>query len=148
MTDDQKKALIVGGAVVAIALAIYLTKGGIIPAGASGVQRTVAPPSGPGYTSYNVPPYAGVGDSNIYPAPANDLGGCCSGNDGCFTAGGTNTGNAPTSLTQLLNWYQNTPNGQSFAQNFKSSLVAFTPPQPQTLAEMAAPQQLYSNVTL
>lgn len=132
MTDDEKKALIIAGSVAVIGLAIWLSKGAsVLPPGAS-VQPTIAPGSGPGYTSFNVPPLNQPPSANIYPSAMNDNGnGCC--NDGCFTAGSINTINAPTSLDQLLNLYA--VNNPQFGSNWQSLMQPFTAPQ-QTIIDM------------
>ena len=143
MTDDEKKALIVAGGIGVIGLAIWLSKGGaVIPAGAAGVQNAPVGIATPGYTTYNIPPFAGIPVSNLS-TPSNDNpiaavqgGACCGDGDGCFTAGGINSGNAPTSLTQLLNLYsKGNPN---FLSAFASQGTAFDMP-PQTLMEQTAP---------
>ena len=133
MTDDEKKAIIIAGSVAVIGLAIWLSKAqNLLPPGASAVQPTIAPGSGPGYTSYNVPPLNQPPQANIVPSAMNDNGnGCC--NDGCFTAGGINTGNAPTSLTQLLNLYS--VSNPQFGSSWQDLMKPFTSPQ-QSIIDM------------
>jgi len=134
MTDDEKKALIIGGAVVIIGGAIWLLRnqGQTIAPLADGVQAAPAVGAAPGYTTYNVAPYSAKPAATLGTlTPYEMTGGCgCGGGDGCFTAGGTNTPNAPTSLTQLLNWYAsknpnfgNIANQQVQAYNFPASTI-------------------------
>lgn len=145
LSSDEKKALIIGGGVAVLALAWYLTKGSLIPPGASGVQGApVLGSSAPGYTDYNVSPFKSPAASTLGKTPldglrAND---CC-GDKTCRSAGGINTGNAPTSVEQLYNWYAN--DNPNFVSKFAGQVQAYEAPplNINELAALAAPSTQY-----
>lgn len=145
MTEDQKKALIVGGGVAVIALAIwYASRGnGVVISGTPSGQTA------PGYTTFNIPPPAGPSSYQGSPVtigspPSPVMGGCCSGNDGCFTAGQQNTGNAPTSLGQLFSLYAKS--NPAFNNAFNSNVSAYTLPTATIMAQTSPPPMPPTNV--
>jgi hypothetical protein len=129
MTEDQKKALIIGGGLAAVGVLVWLTMKQTPMPGNPATDPT-------GYTTFNIPPpYQG----SPVTIPRAVQGGCCSGNDGCFTSGQINTGNAPTGLGQLFAWYA--ASNPSFGSAFANQGQAFNIP-PQTIMEQTSPPQI------
>lgn len=112
LSKDQKRALMIGGGIVAVAILLWLLNrnGGIVGSntGGDGPGSLDFQASPPGYTTFNMTP------SNIPLAPQpivnTNIGqGCCNAdavNDGCFTQDPLATGRGPLGMDQLLGWYQ------------------------------------------
>lgn len=177
MTDDQKKALVVAGGVVVLAIVLYMVRQQsqqVPTAIAVNPSPTIGDLGGaPGYTTYNIAPVGAPGvnqfpvvgapSTNIVPGNASNSytfggavlggsptnistggrsinlgapslstatygypgsGGCCC--DNTTVPGTINTGNAPTSIDQLLSWYgQINP---SLASQMQTAVNGFTIP--------------------
>lgn len=142
LKDDEKKALIISGGVIVLAIAWYLTRGtSVLPPGATAQNAPTVYGGPPGYTDYNVSPFNAPANATLGlpPAAANAINGmrgidCCKDNS-CNTAGTINTGNSPTGIEQLLNWYAN--DNPNFKSNFASQVQAYEAP-PLNISELAA----------
>jgi hypothetical protein len=194
MTDDNKKALVIGGAVLVIALFIYVTRqqAQALPTAVSVPQSpTISDIGGqPAYTNYNIAPVGSTGinsypvvsppavsivggSGNVYTFGGTSLGGSpinVGGSSNPFSIGGStfnlsnatydnvgtggcccdnttipgtiNTGNAPTSLNQLMSWYgQINP---SLSSQMQTAVNGFTVPQG-TISDLTTPLAPASN---
>lgn len=135
MTEEQKKtAIIVGGIGFVLFVAYFLSRNGAVV-----TSPTATGPTPLAQYTANIPPYQ-PGNVSI---PIISGGVCCN-NDGCFTAGQQNTGNAPTSIDQLIAWYSAGSPGFSAAVNSQANSFNAAP---QTIIEMTNPaSQLNANV--